>query len=175
MYSWEIDQKGAKPSYEDLRKLVDTKIETSRVAKAAQEYDITTTRKYGASLKSESVNKRCKYWESRGVCNRGDDCAFEHDPQKKAKPKGTSPGKDGGKGKEKGNRSSSPKGGKGGRKGKSRSPPRKRGTSLSGQDNKPLCRYYALGKCDRDDGTCNFYHPKICSFYKKGNGKHGDK
>ena len=84
MYGWEIDQKGAKPSYDELRKLVDTKIETSRLAKASLEYDVTKTTKCGAAVKSESDNKPCKYWNSRGVCNRGESCAFWHDPAKKA-------------------------------------------------------------------------------------------
>ena len=77
--------------------MVDTKIETSRLAKASQEYDVTKTRRYGAAVKSESDNKPCKYWNSRGACDRGESCAFWHDLSKKAQPRTPSPGKEKGK------------------------------------------------------------------------------
>ena len=47
MYNWEINQKGAKPSYESLRRMVNTYIENSRLDKAIKEYD--NPKKYGSA------------------------------------------------------------------------------------------------------------------------------
>ena len=78
MYSWDINQKGATPSYEALRKMVDTYSETSRLEKASQEYD-NKPKKYGASAKDpkkKADDKECRNWAAKGVCHRGDSCAF---------------------------------------------------------------------------------------------------
>ena len=108
MYKWEINQKDAKPSYESLRRMVDTYIETSRLDKAIKESD--NPKKYGSAVRSApgpKEEKPCRHWSAKGACQRGDTCAFWHDPARKAKAKfrADSPSDDKGKGK--GDRSSS--------------------------------------------------------------------
>ena len=53
MCKWDINQKGATPSYEVLRKIVDKYIETSRLEKASREYD-HKPKKYGSVVRSAS-------------------------------------------------------------------------------------------------------------------------
>jgi hypothetical protein len=86
MYNLEINQKDAKPSYESLRRMVDTYIETSRLDKAIKESD--NSKKYGSVVRSApEAEKECRHWKAKGACYRGDACAFWHDPAKKAKEK----------------------------------------------------------------------------------------
>jgi hypothetical protein len=127
MYNWEINQKGAKPSYDDLRRMVNTYIENSRLDKAIKEYD--NPKKYGYTNTNQvsrgdqvpKENKPCRHWAAKGACKLGDACAFFHDPSKKAKAKFRADSPSGQKGKGKGDRSSSSRGRKGkgnGKKGK---------------------------------------------------------
>ena len=102
MYKWDINQTGSTPSYEVLRRMVDTFIETSRLERASREYD-HKSKKYRSLVRSApGEEKECRHWTAKGACHRGDACAFWHDPGKKAKPRNPSRGTPG-----------TPKGGKG--------------------------------------------------------------
>ena len=59
MYNWDINQKGATPSYEVLRKMVDTYIETSRVEKASREYDHKSKKYCSAVRTTPDEDQKC--------------------------------------------------------------------------------------------------------------------
>ena len=107
-----------------------------------------------AGARSTTPKKKgvCYTWRSRGYCNKGDACQWDHpDDQKGNNPKA--------------DRWAS--GGSGGSAGGKRS---------QSTDAKKVCKLYLKGKCAKSHELCNFIHNPTCWFFQhKGDCKLGDK
>jgi hypothetical protein len=122
------------------------------------------------AAKPKAKANACRQWAKMGKCSRGTSCPWvdTHTPDNAPAPKRPkSPkGKGGGKGEPKPQqpRGRTPdRGNKGGGKGE----PQKRGTSPSGQKDKPPCRNYIKGTCTKG-ADCDYWHPPVCRFWKAG-------
>ena len=112
----------------------------------------------------------CTTWRSKGYCNKGDACNFQHDESQRgvlAKPKGKAKPKSSA-----GQRSSS-RGSQGSQRSTRSTDSQGRRISTNPEE---VCKFYLMGKCKKSHGDCPFVHNKTCWFYaNKGTCRKGDK
>ena len=150
---------GEKRYYHGLLKIVRLVIAQNRLNRNKAAYDKASLT---PAAKTQPKPNTCRQWCKNGKCSRGDDCAWASShtkanapkprekspapkPQGEDKPRGRSPGPSKGKGKE----------------------AVKRGTSPSGEADKPPCFDYIKGTCTRGK-ACSYWHPPVCKFWKAG-------
>ena len=163
--------------YERLSSMVRIQLEETRRNKNRNDMQS------GSRGKGFPAHPKAKAGKSRqGMCHQfqkhstrslpSGECLWVHNEQEAAPSKG---GRGRGKGTGNNSRNSSPanspRGGKGGKpyspRGKGGKPPTRRGTSPSGDKDKPTCRFFLNGNCTKMQ-TRLFFHPPACKFHKHG-------
>jgi hypothetical protein len=86
---------------------------------------------------------QCREWKATGKCSQGNKCQWTH-----------------------------PAAGGHSKPEESKDRPKPTGTAPDGKTDRPLCYKALKGNCDKGD-KCSYYHPKSCTFFKKGECKHG--
>jgi hypothetical protein len=161
LYDQGINHEGKPRSYTTLKTMLTRHLEMRRQTKLREERETKGGGRRFATAsfpnpKAKSKQGDCRQFLKTGQCSRGDSCPWTHSTDKAAARKGRPFSSDSAKGKGKGkgkSRSPSPKSKGDGKGGKP-----KRGTSPSGEKDRPLCRFYAKGTCTKGK-ECSYWHP----------------
>ena len=162
LYEQGIALDGKSESYQELKRLVTAHIEQRRRKKNRDAMGAKGKAAAAKAVKTKAKAKAaagdCRQFLKHGSCSRGEDCPYNHDPNKapakksRSQSRGRSPG--------------------GGGPPASRRP--SRGKSPSGKQDAKPCFKYLQGKCT-NGAKCDFWHPPVCIHFKKGNCDAGKK
>ena len=158
LYDLEIHQKKLGPDYHRLKSMVKRSIEQdirnkNFGARSGNFEKNAVVKNQGTKQREQRTVGDCWQWKANGQCSKVDNCSFQHDMNKRAKPTQPNPSP----------RSSTRQNQK--NASRTRSP---RGRSPSGTMSRLPCKDYLKGTCN--NSFCEKWHPPECLFYKSENG-----